>query len=67
MLAAGGTNLENVVPFLQAGCVGIGLGGALADAALAGAGRFDEIEARARAFVQRVAAFREARTPAGRS
>ncbi len=67
MLAAGGTNLENVVPFLQAGCVGIGLGGALADATLVGAGRFDEIEARARAFVQRVAAFREARTPAGRS
>ncbi len=50
MLAAGGTNLGNVGPFLDAGCVGVGLGGSLADPALAAAGRFDEIEARARAF-----------------
>jgi 2-dehydro-3-deoxyphosphogluconate aldolase/(4S)-4-hydroxy-2-oxoglutarate aldolase len=55
MLAAGGTHLDNVVPFLEAGCVGCGLGAALADPALARAGRFDEIEARARAFVARVA------------
>jgi 2-dehydro-3-deoxyphosphogluconate aldolase/(4S)-4-hydroxy-2-oxoglutarate aldolase len=54
MLAAGGTNLDNVRPFLAVGCVGIGLGAALADPALAAAGRFDEIEARARAFVERV-------------
>ena len=58
MLAAGGTSLDNVVPFLEAGCVGCGLGGALADPALAAAGRFDEIEARARAFIAKVAAFR---------
>lgn len=51
MLAAGGTHLGNVQAFLAAGCVGIGLGAALADPALAAAGRFDEIEARARAFV----------------
>ncbi|MCC6350855.1 MAG: bifunctional 4-hydroxy-2-oxoglutarate aldolase/2-dehydro-3-deoxy-phosphogluconate aldolase [Candidatus Eisenbacteria bacterium] len=50
-LAAGGTNLGNVGPFLDAGCVGVGLGASLADPALAAAGRFDEIEARARAFV----------------
>lgn len=50
MLAAGGTNLENTVPFLEAGCVAVGLGGSLADPALAAAGRFAEIEARARAF-----------------
>ena len=56
MLAAGGTNLENMLPFLEAGCVGIGLGGALADQALVAAGRFDEIEARARAFVLKLAA-----------
>jgi len=55
MLAAGGTNLENVRPFLDAGCVAVGLGGALADPALAAAGRFDEITSRARAFVERVA------------
>lgn len=55
MLAAGGTNLANVGPFLDAGCVGVGLGASLADPALAAAGRFDEIEARARAFADLVA------------
>jgi 2-dehydro-3-deoxyphosphogluconate aldolase/(4S)-4-hydroxy-2-oxoglutarate aldolase len=54
MLAAGGTNLDNVGPFLEAGCVACGLGAALADPALAAAGRFDEIAARARAFAERV-------------
>src|SRR5580765_96322 len=56
MLAAGGTNLDNVVPFLRAGCLGIGLGGALADPALAAAGAFEEITRRAAAFVARVRA-----------
>jgi 2-dehydro-3-deoxyphosphogluconate aldolase/(4S)-4-hydroxy-2-oxoglutarate aldolase len=55
MLAAGGTHLDNVLPFLAAGCVGIGLGASLADPALAAAGAFDEIERRARAFVERLA------------
>lgn len=54
MLAAGGTTLENMVPFLHAGCVAIGLGAALADQALAAAGRFDAITQRAKAFVQRL-------------
>jgi 2-dehydro-3-deoxyphosphogluconate aldolase / (4S)-4-hydroxy-2-oxoglutarate aldolase len=54
MLAAGGTNLDNVVPFLEAGCVACGLGGALADPKLAAAGQFDEIAKRAKAFVKRV-------------
>lgn len=58
MLAAGGTNLENIVPFFAAGCIACGLGGSLADPALALAGRFDEIEARARAFVARAEAHR---------
>lgn len=57
MLAAGGTNLDNVGPFLAAGCVACGLGGALAEPGLAAAGRFDEIAARARAFVERVSGF----------
>ena len=56
MLAAGGTTLENVVPFLEAGCVGVGLGASLADPALAAAGRFDELTRRARAFVERLEA-----------
>lgn len=51
MLAAGGTSLDNIVPFFEAGAIACGLGAALADPALAMAGRFDEIEARARAFV----------------
>jgi 2-dehydro-3-deoxyphosphogluconate aldolase/(4S)-4-hydroxy-2-oxoglutarate aldolase len=55
MLAAGGTHLGNVGPFLDAGCVGVGLGASLADPALAAAGRFDEIESRARAFVELIA------------
>jgi len=57
MLAAGGTHLDNILPFLAAGCVACGIGGALADPALALAGRYAEIEARARAFVARAASF----------
>jgi 2-dehydro-3-deoxyphosphogluconate aldolase/(4S)-4-hydroxy-2-oxoglutarate aldolase len=69
MLAAGGTDLENTVPFLRAGCVGVGLGGALADPVLATEGRFDEITRRARTFVARVSeAFaNDLGTAAGRS
>jgi 2-dehydro-3-deoxyphosphogluconate aldolase/(4S)-4-hydroxy-2-oxoglutarate aldolase len=59
MLAAGGTNLENVVPFLRAGCVGCGLGAALADPKLAARGEFTAITRRAEAFVTRL---RSART-----
>lgn len=58
MLAAGGTNLDNVVPFLRAGCVGCGLGAALADPKLALAGEHAEITRRAEAFVAKL---REAR------
>jgi len=60
MLAAGGTNLENVAAFLHAGCIGVGLGAALADPGLTAAGQFDEITRRARAFVQRVSEARAA-------
>lgn len=55
MLAAGGTNLDNVVPFVQAGCVGCGLGASLADPQLAARGEFSEITRRAEAFVARMA------------
>jgi 2-dehydro-3-deoxyphosphogluconate aldolase/(4S)-4-hydroxy-2-oxoglutarate aldolase len=57
MLAAGGTNLDNIVPFYTVGCIACGIGGAMADPALALAGRFDEITQRARAFVERAASF----------
>ncbi len=67
MLAAGGTTLENVVPFLRAGCVGVGLGAALADPKLAEAGDFDAITRRARAFVDRVAGAKATGLPAART
>lgn len=57
MLAAGGTNLDNIVPFYTVGCIACGIGGAMADPALALAGRFDEITQRARAFVERAASY----------
>lgn len=60
LLAAGGTTLENAGAFLEAGCVGLGLGGSLADPALAAAGHYDEIAARAAAFVRKVADWRTA-------
>jgi 2-dehydro-3-deoxyphosphogluconate aldolase/(4S)-4-hydroxy-2-oxoglutarate aldolase len=66
MLAAGGTDLDNAVPFLEAGCMGLGLGGSLADPKLAAAGKFDEITRRARAFIGRVQSFRApVRVPEG--
>ncbi len=55
LLAAGGTHLENIVPFFEAGAVACGLGASLADPKLALAGEFDAIEARAREFVTRAA------------
>ncbi len=61
LLAAGGTNLDNVLPFLNAGCVGVGLGASLADPKLAAAGDVAEITRRARAFAGIVAAIPPAR------
>jgi 2-dehydro-3-deoxyphosphogluconate aldolase/(4S)-4-hydroxy-2-oxoglutarate aldolase len=54
MLAAGGTTLENVLPFLMAGCIGVGLGGSLCDPKLAGERAWGELATRARAFMQRL-------------
>jgi len=61
MLAAGGTSLDNIVPFLRAGCVGVGVGAPLADAKLVAEGRTSEITDRARAFLAKIA---EAGAPA---
>jgi 2-dehydro-3-deoxyphosphogluconate aldolase / (4S)-4-hydroxy-2-oxoglutarate aldolase len=66
MLAAGGTNLENLVPFLEAGCMAIGLGAALCDPALVAAGKWDELTSRALSFVERLPQAQAAGTvPAG--
>jgi 2-dehydro-3-deoxyphosphogluconate aldolase / (4S)-4-hydroxy-2-oxoglutarate aldolase len=54
MLAAGGTTLDNMLPFLLAGCVGVGLGASLCDPAIAAKGNWSELTMRARAFVQRL-------------
>jgi 2-dehydro-3-deoxyphosphogluconate aldolase/(4S)-4-hydroxy-2-oxoglutarate aldolase len=54
-LAAGGTSLENLIPFLMAGCLGVGLGGALCDPALVSAGNWAELTARAKSFAVRLA------------
>ena len=54
MMASGGTTLENLVPFLHAGCVAVGLGAALADPKLAASGQFDEITRRAKTFLHRI-------------
>ena len=56
MLAAGGTTLENFAAFLKAGCIGIGIGGALADPKVAAAGQFGEIQRRAKEFRLRLIA-----------
>jgi 2-dehydro-3-deoxyphosphogluconate aldolase/(4S)-4-hydroxy-2-oxoglutarate aldolase len=55
MLAAGGTTMDNFVPFLQAGCIGVGLGPALADPQLSATGKFDEITRRAKKFLEKAA------------
>jgi 2-dehydro-3-deoxyphosphogluconate aldolase/(4S)-4-hydroxy-2-oxoglutarate aldolase len=57
MLAAGGTNLDNMVPFLRAGCIGVGLGASLADPKIAAAGHLLEITHRARSFLMRLREF----------
>lgn len=54
MIAAGGTTPENVVPFLRAGCVAVGLGHALADPHLAAERDLSEITRRARLFCSRL-------------
>lgn len=54
MLAAGGTNLDNTIPFLRAGCIGVGLGGALVDPKLVEAGQLLEITHRASSFLIRL-------------
>jgi 2-dehydro-3-deoxyphosphogluconate aldolase / (4S)-4-hydroxy-2-oxoglutarate aldolase len=55
LLPKGGVNLDNAAGFLEAGAWGLGLGSALVDNQLIDAGRFDEIQDRARRLAQLVA------------
>lgn len=52
MTAVGGVTVDNCAAFIQAGCVGVGVGGNLVSAKLVDEGRFDEITALARAYTQ---------------
>ncbi len=44
LMAVGGVNVDNLSDFLQAGAVGVGLGGSLVNLQLIEAGRFDELQ-----------------------
>ncbi len=55
-MAVGGVGLENIGDFIKAGCVGVGIGGALVDNKKIAAGEFDDITALARKYVEAVKA-----------
>ena len=54
LMPTGGVTKQNAGDWIRAGAVAIGVGTALADPKAAAAGRFDEITANARAFVDAV-------------
>ena len=60
LMPTGGVSVDNVAEWIRAGAVAVGVGSALVDAAAVAAGRFDEITAKAKAFVDAV---RGARSP----
>ncbi|MEP6717267.1 MAG: bifunctional 4-hydroxy-2-oxoglutarate aldolase/2-dehydro-3-deoxy-phosphogluconate aldolase [Terriglobia bacterium] len=60
MIPTGGVNLETAGPFLKAGACAVAVGGELVDAKLIEAGRYDEMEARARQYLDVIAKARAA-------
>ena len=54
MLAVGGVNVNNAADFINAGCVGLGVGGKLVNIELIKNGKFDEISALAREYIKAV-------------
>lgn len=56
----GGVNASNLAEWLQAGALAVGAGGELCSTADLAAGRFSEVEDRARAFAEVVSRWREA-------
>lgn len=56
IIVTGGVSLSNIGDFVRAGAAGVGLGSHLVDKALVAAGKFDELEARARSYVEAAAA-----------
>jgi 2-dehydro-3-deoxyphosphogluconate aldolase/(4S)-4-hydroxy-2-oxoglutarate aldolase len=59
LMPTGGVNLETATAFLQAGACALGVGSALVDTKLIAAGKFSEIEQRAKQFVAVVRQFRK--------
>lgn len=49
--AVGNVNVDNCAEFIQAGACGVGVGGSLVSAQLVDAGRFDEITAIAKSYI----------------
>jgi 2-dehydro-3-deoxyphosphogluconate aldolase/(4S)-4-hydroxy-2-oxoglutarate aldolase len=64
LLPTGGITLENAASFLQAGAWGLGMGSALVGPELVAAGRFDELQDRARRLTQMLADSRPMTTQA---
>lgn len=54
MLAVGGVNEKNAADFINAGCIGLGVGGKLVNIELIKNGKFDEISALAREYIKAV-------------
>lgn len=54
LLAVGGVNTENVLQYLEAGCVGAGIGGNLVNAQYINNGEFEKITETARILVEKV-------------
>lgn len=54
LVPTGGVNLDNAADFIRAGAAALGLGSALVDPKLVAAGKFDQISATARAFVEAI-------------
>lgn len=50
--AVGNVNVDNCAEFIKAGAVGVGVGGSLVSAKLVDEGKFDEITATAKAYVE---------------
>src|SRR5271165_5573421 len=58
MIPTGGVNLETAGDFLKAGACAVAVGGELVDAKLIKENRYDEMEARARQYLQAIATAR---------
>lgn len=52
LTAVGNVNVDNCAEFIKAGAVGVGVGGSLVSAKLVAEGKFDEITATAKAYVE---------------